>query len=228
MTQVKSVERSASQADSAGSIPVIGSTKNTLPQGNSHNPAAAGTGTVPRVAPYPLPLDPSANRTNRPKSADAESLAHGKRRRQGGGSIFIRARDGLWVGRLEQPKGSRRERQRQQVASARYCDLLKKFRLLRIGAEAPLLPATSPRSNASRARVKATHTRIEWALLYLESRGLCFYCGEHANPPERDHKVPFGRGGSDGIDNIVVSCMGCNRAKGTKTADEFLAARGQR
>lgn len=74
MTQVNIVEPSASQADSAGSIPVIGSTKNTLPPGNSRNPNAATTGTVPNTAPNALPLDSPVNRTNATRPAIAASL----------------------------------------------------------------------------------------------------------------------------------------------------------
>lgn len=74
MTQVGAVEPSVFQADSAGSIPVTGSTKNTLPQGNSHNPPAAGLGTVPQSVPYVPSGESPPNRAYRPSSAGAGQL----------------------------------------------------------------------------------------------------------------------------------------------------------
>ncbi|MEU1526330.1 HNH endonuclease signature motif containing protein [Nocardia rhamnosiphila] len=144
-----------------------------------------------------------------------------RRRRKGGGSVYFRSRDGLWMGYLPitQEDGTRK---RKHVGSTRYCETLKKLRTLRAEVGAPALSRLdSPQPRMTLARAAATHTDAEWAALYLESRGLCFYCGNHANPPEKDHKVPIYRGGSDGIDNIAVSCAPCNRAKHTLTADEF-------
>jgi hypothetical protein len=146
------------------------------------------------------------------------------RRRKGGGSVYFRARDGLWVGAVTLPRASADAPQRRRsVASSLYCNALKKFKDIGDAAGTPVPPANAPRSLTTQARTKATHRHYEWAQLYLDSRGLCFYCGKHANPPEKDHQVPFSRGGSDGIHNIVVSCVECNRAKGSKTADEFLS-----
>jgi len=37
--------------------------------------------------------------------------------------------------------------------------------------------------------------------------------------------LPISRGGTAVLENLVVSCGGCNRAKGEMTADEFRALR---
>lgn len=37
-----------------------------------------------------------------------------------------------------------------------------------------------------------------------------------------DHKIPISRGGSNYIENIVISCPRCNISKNNKTAEEFI------
>lgn len=59
-----------------------------------------------------------------------------------------------------------------------------------------------------------------------EYGGRCAYCGERPDSLTVDHVVPFARGGTNEIDNIVPACSPCNRLKGTQTAVEFLDGRG--
>ena len=40
---------------------------------------------------------------------------------------------------------------------------------------------------------------------------------------EADHVVPRSRGGSDGIENRVLSCSRCNQRKGCRPAEVFVA-----
>jgi len=66
----------------------------------------------------------------------------------------------------------------------------------------------------------------------------CYYCDvvtdpvwtprEHPLHTQRDHLIPVSRGGSDGIDNVVVSCRACNTEKGTMTVDEYQAWKAAR
>ena len=49
----------------------------------------------------------------------------------------------------------------------------------------------------------------------------CAYCHQGDVPFELDHQVPRSRGGSNRASNLVLSCHGCNVAKGTQTAAEF-------
>lgn len=62
-------------------------------------------------------------------------------------------------------------------------------------------------------------------LAYWESNGIaadkCVYCGgefEHT-----DHAIPLSRGGSHSVDNVVPACSKCNKAKGNRTAEEYLS-----
>ena len=53
--------------------------------------------------------------------------------------------------------------------------------------------------------------------------GVCYYCEETFSAGEltMDHLVPVARGGQSTRSNCVVSCKGCNTAKGTRTAAEW-------
>lgn len=82
------------------------------------------------------------------------------------------------------------------------------------------------------------------AYLYRRRVERCFYCARklgpapapwdveagHIYPDARtfEHMTPRSRGGSDEIENIVIACWGCNEAKGTTFADEFLVHLGDR
>ncbi len=50
---------------------------------------------------------------------------------------------------------------------------------------------------------------------------LCAYCGKGNVTLEIEHIVPASRGGSDRVSNLTLACHPCNKAKGTKTAEEF-------
>ena len=51
--------------------------------------------------------------------------------------------------------------------------------------------------------------------------GICRYCGETGEPFEIDHVVPWSRGGEHSINNLVVACRPCNRAKHDRTPSEM-------
>lgn len=47
----------------------------------------------------------------------------------------------------------------------------------------------------------------------MRDRGRCQACGCLPDPPEIDHIVPRGKGGSDDLENLRVLCGPCHRAK---------------
>ena len=81
-----------------------------------------------------------------------------------------------------------------------------------------------------RARVRAaegTHTAEDIALLYQEQEGRCGYCGITLYDDYHvDHMIPIVRGGSNGPENLLVTCMLCNSSKCDKTPEEWEAVRG--
>ena len=50
----------------------------------------------------------------------------------------------------------------------------------------------------------------------------CVYCGAKEVPLEIEHVVPVSRGGSHRINNLVISCISCNRAKGSQSIAHFV------
>lgn len=80
--------------------------------------------------------------------------------------------------------------------------------------------ATNPPKTKMRNRVKHRDGRE------------CRYCGKTNLTENRlleathrfltiDHIVPLCQGGTNGIDNLVVSCRSCNRLKGERTLEEL-------
>lgn len=50
----------------------------------------------------------------------------------------------------------------------------------------------------------------------------CQYCGKVGGKLEADHIIPFSKGGTDDMDNLVTACRKCNRQKRDKSVEEFL------
>ena len=53
----------------------------------------------------------------------------------------------------------------------------------------------------------------------------CQYCGEVGGKLEADHIIPFSKGGSDDIINLLTSCRKCNRQKKDKPYEEFIKSK---
>ncbi len=60
-------------------------------------------------------------------------------------------------------------------------------------------------------------------LLERENR-CCIYCGIHASKAkmEIEHVVPKSKGGTDSLNNLVLSCVACNQAKGNQDIQTYL------
>lgn len=77
-----------------------------------------------------------------------------------------------------------------------------------------------------RAKLKAAEGvhSVRDILTMLEGQnGLCAYCEcELGTSYEVDHMTPVCKGGRNDWPNLAIACRACNRAKGTKTAEEFM------
>lgn len=49
----------------------------------------------------------------------------------------------------------------------------------------------------------------------------CQYCGKRGCMLEVDHVIPFSKGGSYELSNLVTACRKCNRQKRDKSLEEF-------
>lgn len=67
-----------------------------------------------------------------------------------------------------------------------------------------------------------TTIRFCRANIYLRDHNTCQYCARHLPRSQLnlDHVVPKSRGGHTSWENIVCSCLDCNRRKGGFTPDE--------
>lgn len=74
---------------------------------------------------------------------------------------------------------------------------------------------------------------VDWRRKAAKAQdGRCFYCSAELREPAPngtvshrdctlDHKLPLSRGGEHHWENVVASCLRCNREKGDKTVEEF-------
>lgn len=72
-----------------------------------------------------------------------------------------------------------------------------------------------------RARIKASdgqHTADDIEKLKAGQKGCCWWCGKKIPDGKHhiDHRIPIARGGSNGVENLVVSCAPCNHKKSYK------------
>jgi 5-methylcytosine-specific restriction endonuclease McrA len=65
------------------------------------------------------------------------------------------------------------------------------------------------------------------AYLLERERGCCIYCGIHASKAKMqiDHVMPRSKGGTNSLNNLVLSCNACNQAKGSQDVQTYLKGR---
>lgn len=80
------------------------------------------------------------------------------------------------------------------------------------------------RRRALEEGAEGSHTRQDFLDLCSRLQWRCFYGGGLLTPQTatEDHMVPYSRGGSNDINNIVPACQHCNSKKGTRTAIEYI------
>jgi 5-methylcytosine-specific restriction endonuclease McrA len=73
--------------------------------------------------------------------------------------------------------------------------------------------AVERRRQARKMQATGSHTGADVLAQRARQGGLCFWCKKKLTEHHADHVVPLALGGSDGPENIVVSCPTCNRSK---------------
>ena len=71
-------------------------------------------------------------------------------------------------------------------------------------------------------RVPKRHVRFSRYNIYARDRNTCQYCGRAFLRAELnlDHVIPRSQGGTSTWENVVCSCLACNRRKGGRSPDE--------
>lgn len=91
---------------------------------------------------------------------------------------------------------------------------------------------TRLRSANSGAKVRGVDSKLPRssdliADLMDEQCGLCGYCGIRLHGHYQiEHVLPLTRGGSNDIDNLLLTCPRCNTSKRDRTFSEWKAVRG--
>jgi 5-methylcytosine-specific restriction endonuclease McrA len=92
----------------------------------------------------------------------------------------------------------------------------------RLGLLAGAIPTPRVILLVSYDRLPQRYVRFSRVNVYMRDRSECQYCGRrlpraHLN---LDHVVPRSRGGKSAWENVVCSCIECNRRKGDRTPME--------
>ena len=71
-------------------------------------------------------------------------------------------------------------------------------------------------------RVPKRHVRFSRFNVYARDRNTCQYCGRSFSRSDLnlDHVVPRSQGGTSMWENVVCSCLRCNRQKGGRSPEE--------
>jgi len=78
------------------------------------------------------------------------------------------------------------------------------------------------RRRARRAQSTGKHTAADVRNQYNAQQGRCYWCDVLVGDIYHvDHVIPLSRGGSDGRENIVISCPFCNVSRGDKLPSEW-------
>lgn len=85
--------------------------------------------------------------------------------------------------------------------------------------------AIRDRRRAAAVGAEGDHTKEDVRLLLRVQGRSCFYCDAALTKFHADHFIPLARGGSNGPDNLVLSCPTCNYSKGAKLPWEWMPAR---
>jgi len=77
--------------------------------------------------------------------------------------------------------------------------------------------------DALKRNAEGCHSAADIQQQYKAQKGKCYYCGVKVGKTYHvDHVIPLSRGGSNGIENLVIACPGCNLSKKDKLPHEWV------
>lgn len=135
---------------------------------------------------------------------------------------YYAANGGLERQRLYKAANKDRIAQYQRVYVVVNKERVEKRVLAWRAANKEKMKAAKSRRRARELNAPGHHTRSDVKRQYGAQHGRCYYCNCELNGKyETDHVIPLCRGGSDGMENIVVACATCNRSKHDKLPSEW-------
>ena len=87
--------------------------------------------------------------------------------------------------------------------------------------------------SAKRRQITGSHLSIKTIRNLLEQyKYKCYYCNTNINHKEKnsyhiDHYIPIAKGGTNDVENLVISCPTCNMSKGAKDPFVFMLKFGK-
>lgn len=98
----------------------------------------------------------------------------------------------------------------------------KAWRNSRIEQTRHLSRLQAARRRNRKLSAEGSHSAADIQGLLQAQNNFCWWCGELlVNGYEVDHRIPLSRGGSDGVENLVIACVSCNRRKSNKLPSEW-------
>jgi CRISPR/Cas system Type II protein with McrA/HNH and RuvC-like nuclease domain len=94
----------------------------------------------------------------------------------------------------------------------------------------PLMPVLPVKA---KNRISTNRKQRYRDILYYRQKKRCYYCacriGRNSYGCQAesrlDHKIPFSRGGDNGLGNLVLACKKCDIRKGDRTSEEYFRAK---
>lgn len=124
-------------------------------------------------------------------------------------------------------ESARRERNRESIRASqrRYYERNARAcndRVLAWAKENPDKRRSILRNRRARmAKVGGTHTADDVKRQFEGQKGRCWWCNKKLKSFHVDHRIPIARGGSNGPENLVISCPRCNTSRGAKLPSEM-------
>ena len=82
--------------------------------------------------------------------------------------------------------------------------------------------AASAIRRARKRQATGSYTKGDTQEQYKRQKGKCYYCQTKVGDTYHvDHVVPLSRGGTNGVENIVIACPSCNQSKKDKMPHEW-------
>ena len=166
------------------------------------------------------------------------AAAHGREHRQANREeINARQREKYWLNHekrresdrrrrelhCEERKARRKENQAKETEQHRkwadaHREHLREYRLRRRLADPEPERESCRRRRAACLGSPGNHTLDDIRAQYGRQAGRCFWCHRKVQWRDKhvDHVTPLSKGGSDGPENLVISCAHCNHRKSAK------------
>ena len=91
-----------------------------------------------------------------------------------------------------------------------------------------VINAAAQRRRALKLNATGIHTKDDVQRQYKSQKGHCYWCNIKVDKVYHvDHVIPLSRGGSNGPENIVISCPTCNMKKNNKLPHEWTGSNGK-